>query len=120
VVQADSSHWCLRAASQLRDEHGIEAEVIDLRTLMPLDMDTVLASVGKTSKALVVHEDKVFAGFGGEVAAQIAEHCFDCLDGPVMRVGVKYSPVPFSKILEREMLPQVEDVYQKALALALY
>jgi 2-oxoisovalerate dehydrogenase E1 component len=113
-------HWCLRAASQLRDEHGAEAEVIDLRSLVPLDMDTVIESVRKTSKALIVHEDKVFAGFGGEVAAQIAEKCFGFLDGPVMRVGSTYTPVPFSKILERAVLPQVEDVYRKALELAEY
>jgi 2-oxoisovalerate dehydrogenase E1 component len=113
-------HWSLRAANQLKDEQGIEAEVIDLRSLVPLDMDTVLESVRKTAKALVVHEDKMFGGFGGEVAAQIAERCFDCLDGPVMRVGSEYAPVPFSRILEREILPQVEDIYRKALELAEY
>ena len=83
-------------------------------------MDTVLASVRKTSKALVVHEDKVFGGFGGEIAAQITEKCFDSLDGPVLRVGSDYSPVPFSRVLEREVLPQVEDVVKKALELAQY
>jgi 2-oxoisovalerate dehydrogenase E1 component len=113
-------HWCLRAATQLKDEHGIEAEVIDLRTVVPLDIDTVIESVRKTTKALIVHEDKVFAGFGGEIAAQIAEKCLDCLDGPVMRVGSPYSPVPFSKILERAILPQVEGIYSKALELAKY
>ena len=113
-------HWCMRAATQLKDEHGVEAEVIDLRTLLPLDIDTVIESVRKTGKALVVHEDKVFSGFGAEVAAQIAEKCFDCLDGPIMRVGSEFSPVPFSKILERSILPQVEDVYAKALELAKY
>ena len=113
-------HWCLRAANQLKDEHGINAEVIDLRSIVPLDMETVVNSVRKTSKALVVHEDKVFAGFGGEIASQITEKCFDVLDGPVFRVGSKDCPVPFSKILERAVLPQVDDVYQKALALAQY
>jgi 2-oxoisovalerate dehydrogenase E1 component len=113
-------HWCMRAATQLKDEHDVEAEVIDLRSIVPLDIETVLASVRKTGKALVVHEDKVFAGFGGEIVAQIAEKCFDCLDGPVMRVGSPYSPVPFSKILERAVLPQVEDIYGKALELAKY
>jgi 2-oxoisovalerate dehydrogenase E1 component len=113
-------HWCLRAATQLKDQHDIDAEVIDLRSLVPLDMDTVVGSVRKTSKALVVHEDKVFAGFGGEIAAQITEKCFDCLDGPVLRVGSEFTPVPFSKILEREVLPQVEDVVKKALELAQY
>ncbi|MGA9768093.1 MAG: thiamine pyrophosphate-dependent enzyme [Blastocatellia bacterium] len=113
-------HWCLRAATQLKDEHDIEAEVIDLRTLLPLDIDTVIESVRKTGKALVVHEDKVFSGFGAEIAAQIAEKCFDCLDGPIMRVGSEFTPVPFSKILERVILPQVEDVYEKAIELAKY
>ncbi|HSO73195.1 MAG TPA: thiamine pyrophosphate-dependent enzyme [Blastocatellia bacterium] len=113
-------HWCLRAANQLKDEHGISAEVIDLRSIVPFDIDTVVTSVRKTSKALVVHEDKVFGGFGGEISAQITERCFAVLDGPVLRVGSKDCPVPFSKILERAVLPQVEDVYQKALALAQY
>jgi 2-oxoisovalerate dehydrogenase E1 component len=113
-------HWCLRAATQLKEELGVEAEVIDLRSIVPLDMETVEASVRKTSKALVVHEDKVFAGFGGEIVSQINEKCFDALDGPVLRVGSAYSPVPFSKILERAILPQVEDVYNKALELIKY
>jgi 2-oxoisovalerate dehydrogenase E1 component len=113
-------HWCLRAANQLKDSHGIEAEVIDLRSIVPLDIETVINSVRKTSKALVVHEDKVFGGFGGEIAAQITEKCFEGLDAPVLRVGSKDCPVPFSKILERAVLPQVDDVYQKALALAEY
>jgi 2-oxoisovalerate dehydrogenase E1 component len=113
-------HWCLRAATQLKDLHNIEAEVIDLRSIVPLDMETIINSVRKTSKALVVHEDKVFGGFGGEIAAQITEKCFDSLDGPVMRVGSEFTPVPFSKVLEREILPQVEDVVKKALELAKY
>lgn len=113
-------HWCLRAANQLKDSHGIEAEVIDLRSIVPLDIETVINSVRKTAKALVVHEDKVFGGFGGEIAAQITEKCFDALDAPVLRVGSKDCPVPFSKILERAVLPSVDDVYQKALLLAEY
>jgi len=120
VSYGTTVHWCLRAATQLLELHGVDAEVIDLRTLVPLDMDTVVASVRKTSKALVVHEDKVFGGFGGEIAAQITEKCFDSLDGPVLRVGSDYSPVPFSRVLEREVLPQVEDVVKKALELAQY
>ena len=92
----------------------------DLRSLVPLDMDTVVASVRKTAKALVVHEDKVFSGFGGEIASQISEKCFDCLDGPVLRVGSEYTPVPFAKILERAVLPQVDDVVKRALELAKY
>jgi 2-oxoisovalerate dehydrogenase E1 component len=113
-------HWCERAANKLKDEHGIEAEVIDLRTLVPLDTETVFNSVRKTSRVLIAHEDKVFSGFGGELASQIAEHCFDSLDAPILRVGSKFSPVPFSKILERAVLPDVDDVYQKALELMRY
>jgi 2-oxoisovalerate dehydrogenase E1 component len=113
-------HWCLRAALQLQDEQGISAEVIDLRSIVPLDSETIYNSVRKTSRALVVHEAQLFAGFGGEIAAQIAEQCFDSLDAPVMRVAGDDCPIPFSAILEREVLPQVEDVYQKALALAKY
>lgn len=120
VTYGTTVHWCLRAASQLKDEHGIEAEVIDLRSLVPLDIDTVVASVRKTAKALVVHEDKVFSGFGGEIASQISEKCFDCLDGPVLRVGSEYTPVPFAKVLERAVLPQVDDVVKRALELARY
>jgi 2-oxoisovalerate dehydrogenase E1 component len=120
VSYGTTVHWCLRAATQLLELHGVDAEVIDLRSLVPLDMDTVVASVRKTSKALVVHEDKVFGGFGGEIAAQITEKCFDSLDGPVLRVGSDYSPVPFSRVLEKEVLPQVEDVVKKALELAQY
>ncbi|HSQ20789.1 MAG TPA: transketolase C-terminal domain-containing protein, partial [Blastocatellia bacterium] len=120
VTYGTTVHWCLRAATQLKDLHDIEAEVIDLRSLVPLDMETVINSVRKTSKALVVHEDKMFAGFGGEISAQITEKCFEALDGPVLRVGSEYTPVPFSKVLEREILPQVEDVVKKALELARY
>jgi 2-oxoisovalerate dehydrogenase E1 component len=120
VTYGTPVHWCLRAANQLKEEQGIEAEVIDLRSLVPLDMETVYNSVRKTSKVLVVHEDKVFSGLGAEIASEIQEKCFDVLDGPIMRVGRPYSPVPFSKILEREVLPQVEEIYEKALQLARY
>ena len=120
VSYGTTVHWCLRAATQLKDEHDIEAEVIDLRSIVPLDMETVINSVRKTSKVLVAHEDKVFAGFGGEIASQITEQCFDCLDGPVLRVGSEYTPVPFAKVLEREILPQVEDVVRRALELVKY
>jgi 2-oxoisovalerate dehydrogenase E1 component len=120
VAYGTPVHWSIRAASQLNDEHGIDVEVIDIRSLLPLDIDTITASVRKTAKALVVHEDKVFGGFGGEIVAEITEQCFDSLDGPVLRVGSEFTPVPFSKILEREILPQVDDIVQKALELARY
>jgi 2-oxoisovalerate dehydrogenase E1 component len=117
VCYGTAVHWCLRAASQLKDEHGVEAEVIDLRSLVPLDIDGILNSVHKTSKVMVVHEDKVFGGFGGEIASQIADRCFWSLEAPIIRVGAENCPVPFSRALERSVLPQVEDIYQKALSL---
>ena len=89
VAYGTPVHWSMRAASQLKDEYGIDAEVIDIRSLLPLDIETIAASVRKTAKALVIHEDKVFAGFGGEIVAEITEKCFDALDGPVLRVDRK-------------------------------
>ena len=120
VTYGTTVHWSLRAASQLNDEHGIEAEVVDLRSLLPLDIDTVIESVRKTSRALVVHEDKEFSGFGGEVAAQLAGKCFEHLDAPILRVGAAFTPIPFSKILERAVLPQPDQIFAKALELARY
>ena len=83
----------LTAAEALAKD-GIEAEVIDLRSLQPMDTETVVESVRKTSRAVVVHEAVRFAGMGGEIAAQIQEHAFDYLDAPVSRVGAPFSPVP--------------------------
>ena len=113
-------HWCLRAANQLAQEKGIECEVIDLRSIVPMDMEAIAATVKKTGKVLIVHEDKVSGGVGGEIAARIAANCFEYLDAPILRVGSADAPVPFSRILERVILPQVEDVYAKALELAQY
>jgi 2-oxoisovalerate dehydrogenase E1 component len=113
-------HWSLRAANQLKEEHGVEVEVIDLLSIVPLDMDAITTSVKKTNRVLVVHEDKVTGGVGGEISARITETCFDYLDAPIMRVGSADSPVPFSRILERAVLPQVEDVYEKALKVLEY
>lgn len=84
---------------------GIEAEVIDLRTVQPLDIETVLTSVRKTNRVLVVHEAVTFGGIGAEIAAQIQDQAFDYLDAPVLRLGAPFSPVPFSPVLERAYLP---------------
>ncbi len=97
----------LEAAKQVRERSGKTVEVIDLRTLNPLDMDTVLASVAKTSRALVVHEDLLTGGFGAEIAARIADVAFESLDAPVKRVGAFDAPVvPFCAGLEEQILPQ--------------
>jgi 2-oxoisovalerate dehydrogenase E1 component len=97
--------WAAQAASQLADE-GLSIEVIDLRTLLPWDVETVSASVKKTSKALVLHEAPVTGGFGAEVAATISGECFRDLDAAVVRLGGLDMPVPFSKALEEIYMPK--------------
>ncbi len=113
-------HHALLAAEKLEKEYGFSAEVLDLRSLAPLDKDAIFATVKKTGKALVVHEDKLTGGFGGEIAALIAEHCFEFLDAPIMRVGSLDTPVGFSKVLEAAILPNEEKVFEAALKLARY
>ncbi len=95
----------LEVAQSLKEEQGIDCEVVDLRTLRPLDIDTVLSSVEKTSRLLCVEEACGFGGYMGEVAAQVAEKGFDYLDAPILRVSGKNSPVPYSLVLEDEMIP---------------
>lgn len=97
------------AAEGLADE-GISVEIIDLRSVLPWDRETVLASVAKTSKALVLHEDTRTGGFGAEIVATIAEEAFESLDAPVKRIAAPDTPVPFAPALEKAFLPQVADV----------
>jgi 2-oxoisovalerate dehydrogenase E1 component len=111
-------HFALRSAKKLADEHNIHAEIIDLRSLNPLDVDAILASVKKTGRLLVVHEHQLFGGFGGEIASLVAEQAFQYLDAPVMRVASKNSPIPFSRVLEHAVLVQEEDILQAGLTLA--
>ena len=99
----------LEAAEQLQ-QRGINAEVIDLRTLKPLDFELIAQSVKKTRRALVVHEACLTGGFGAEVASRIGEELFECLAAPVVRVGAKDVPIPFSPVLEQYVLPQVTDI----------
>jgi len=109
-------HEALKAAEELAQK-GIEAEVIDPRTLSPLDMETIAASVRRTGRAVVVHEAVRFCGIGAEIAAQIGERCFGSLKAPVARVGAPFSPVPFSPPLEDAWLPSAKDVVQAVLAM---
>jgi 2-oxoisovalerate dehydrogenase E1 component len=95
-------HWALDA----KEETGMDLEIIDLCTLLPLDTEAIYSSVRKTGKALILHEDCLFGGLGGEIAALINEHCFESLDAPVMRVGSMDTPVPFAAQLEEQFLPQ--------------
>jgi pyruvate dehydrogenase E1 component beta subunit len=100
---------CLEAAEQLAQE-GIEAEVVDLRALNPLDMPTVLASVRKTHRAVTVEESWLTGGWGGELVARIVEQAFDDLDAPVLRVGGADVPMPYNKALEKAAIPDAADV----------
>ena len=92
------------AAEELAKD-GTEVEVIDVRTVQPLDSATILASIRRTNRALVVHEAVTFGGIGAEIAAQIQEEAFDYLDAPVRRLGAPFAPVPFSPVLERAYIP---------------
>jgi pyruvate dehydrogenase E1 component beta subunit len=93
------------AAAAPLAEAGIEVEVIDVRTVQPLDSATILDSVRRTNRALVVHEAVTFGGIGAEISSQIQEEAFDYLDAPVLRIGAPFSPVPFSPVLERAYIP---------------
>ena len=97
-------HEALAAAEELAGQ-GIEAEVVDLRTLSPMDTEAVLTSVRKTHRAVIAHEAVKYGGFGGEVAGLIAEEAIDYLDAPIVRVGAPFTPVPFSPVLEDAWLP---------------
>jgi 2-oxoisovalerate dehydrogenase E1 component len=112
-------HHALAAAGKLAEE-GISVEVIDLRTLAPLDEETVLASVKKTGKALVVHEAPLTGGFGAEIAARIAERGFQSLDGPVVRLGYPDTPVPYHPLLEAASLPDERRIAEAVRELARY
>ena len=92
------------AATELA-EAGIDVEVIDVRTVQPLDSTTILDSVRRTNRAVVVHEAVTFGGIGAEIASQIQEEAFDHLDAPVLRIGAPFSPVPFSPVLEKAYIP---------------
>jgi 2-oxoisovalerate dehydrogenase E1 component beta subunit len=107
------------AAAKLADD-GVSVEVLDLRTLIPWDREAVLASVGRCSKVLVLHEDTKTGGFGAEIAATIAEEAFELLDAPVRRIAAPDSPVPFAPTLEKAYIPQVDDVATALRELAAY
>lgn len=106
-------HEAVKAAEELQ-QHGVDAEVIDVRSIQPFDTDTVIASVKKTHRAMVVHEAVRFGGIGGEIAAQIQEEAFDWLDAPVSRVGAPFSPVPFSPVLEQAYIPNAARIVTEA------
>jgi 2-oxoisovalerate dehydrogenase E1 component len=110
VTYGNTTHMCVEAANKLKEENGFSIEVIDLRSLIPLDKATIFNSLKKTGRVLIVHEDKVFSGFGAEVAATIANEAFEYLDAPVKRVGSTFTPVGFNRILEAAILPNSDKI----------
>jgi 2-oxoisovalerate dehydrogenase E1 component len=121
ITYGNTTHMCVNVAERIEKEFpGLSIDVIDLRSINPLDEEGVLKSVKKTGKVLIVHEDKVFGGFGGELAALITEKAFEYLDAPVSRVGSTYTPVGFNRILEKAILPDEERIYIAAEKLIKY
>jgi 2-oxoisovalerate dehydrogenase E1 component beta subunit len=112
-------HVAAEAAERMEKE-GVSVEIIDLRTLTPLDEETILASVRKTSKAIVLHEANLTGGFGGEIAARITEKAFEDLDGPVLRLAAPDTPVPYCPPLEEAYLPNADKLIEKIRWLARY
>lgn len=120
LTYGNTTHFCLDVAEKLYKEEGASLEVVDLRSLIPLDEETILASVKKTNKVLIVHEDKVFGGFGGELAAIVNEKAFEFLDAPIKRIGATFTPIGFNRILEKAILPDAEKIYIAAKELLKY
>src|SRR5690625_315239 len=119
IATAIMVHRALEAASILAKE-GIDVEIIDPRTLVPLDEATILQSVAKTGRALIVHEAVKRGGYGGEIASIIGEKAFHHLQAPIKRLGALPTPVPYSEILERAAIPQVDDIVKEARSLMKY
>lgn len=111
ITYSAGVHQGLEAAAEL-DKEGISVEVVDVRTLVPLDLETIANSVRKTSRAVVLHEDARRLGYGAEIAAEVQEECFWSLDHPVVRIAAKNTPVPTSPPLEDAVVPQTPEVVE--------
>jgi 2-oxoisovalerate dehydrogenase E1 component beta subunit len=121
VVTYAATVWkALEAAEQLAAEDGLSVEVIDLRTLLPLDDEAIVRSVKKTNRLLVVHEDTATGGVAGEITARVNELCFEWLDAPVRRVAAHDVPLPYAPALEDFVLPQTSDIVRAARWVAAY
>ncbi len=119
ITYHNGVHWALDAATQL-EKDGVDVEVIDLRTLLPLDKETILNSVKKTGKVLILHEANLTGGVGAEVAAIITEHAFEYLDAPIRRLASLDTPVPYAPTMEEYFLPNAEKVLSALRGLARY
>jgi pyruvate/2-oxoglutarate/acetoin dehydrogenase E1 component len=113
------THRCLEAAGRAAAD-GVEADVIDLRTLLPLDLETIAESVRRTSRVLIVHEDRLRGGIGAELAAYLGEHLFTSLDAPIARIGAPDTPVPYAPPLETAYLPSVDRIAEAVIRLGRY
>jgi pyruvate/2-oxoglutarate/acetoin dehydrogenase E1 component len=113
-------HQCLRAAQRLEEEDDLEIEVLDLRSIAPLDSEAILESVKRTNKVLIVHEDTLTGGIGAELAAILAQDLFEYLDGPITRVAAPDAPFPYAPPLEAAYLPDAEKIVSAARKLAAY
>ncbi len=121
IITYAATVWkALEAAEQLEREDGLSVEVIDLRTLLPMDDEAIVATVKKTNRVMIVHEDTRTGGIAGEITARINETCFEWLDAPVLRVTAHDVPLPYSPPLEDFVLPQVRDIVAVARHLARY
>jgi 2-oxoisovalerate dehydrogenase E1 component beta subunit len=121
IVTYAATVWkALEAAEQLAADDGLSVEVLDLRTLLPMDTEAIVASVKKTNRVLIVHEDTVTGGVAGEITAQISEHCFEWLDAPTRRVAAHDVPLPYAPPLEDFVLPQTSDIVRASRWLAAY
>jgi 2-oxoisovalerate dehydrogenase E1 component beta subunit len=120
VITWGAMVYTAEEAAQRLEGDGVSVEILDLRSILPWDKAAVLESARKTSKVLVLHEDTRTGGFGGEIAATIAEEAFEELDGPVRRIAAPDTPVPFAPPLEKAFIPQVDDVVQGLRELAEY
>ena len=120
VTYGNTTHFALKTAENIQNKLNKSVEVIDIRSLIPLDKETILKSVKKTNRVLVVHEDKVFSGFGSELASMIGDEAFKYLDAPVKRVGSMFTPVGFNRILEKAVLPDIEKIENIAIELLNY
>ncbi|HXW52515.1 MAG TPA: thiamine pyrophosphate-dependent enzyme [Myxococcota bacterium] len=109
ITYGNTVHMALKVADELA-ENNVDTEVFDLRSIKPLDYDGIVATTKRTGKVLIVHEDHLFNGIGGEISAVIMERCFTHLDAPVMRLGAKDLPIAFAKALENAILPQITDI----------
>ena len=120
ITYGNATHYALKAAERLAEEKGINAAVLDMRSIKPLDEEAICEAAKRTGRILVAHEDHLLGGVGGEIASIITEECFRWLDAPVMRVGSKNTPIGFSPVLEKAILISADDIFEKASQLSAY